>query len=192
MPLIDKLKGAAKSIDSFAGKVGNAEVNIGDNISKGFANKTVGTKFVATGKSGKAGTFAGSAANFTTATASRMARNILNPQNIAQGTAMGGAIKGAAHLATKSFNKVPGGPSIEAPLGIKMKKGVGIGLGSAAAVYTVGSSYNQYSNVQRMGSVEAQGPLPQLSYDNGTGVRDNLSATGDLVFAMNNLKHRGF
>lgn len=121
-----------------------------------------------------------------------VAKGLANPQNILQATAAGGVTKSAMLAGRKMFKKVgDGSPSIAAPLGYTLKKGPDTVLGLGLAGILAAQTANQVSTQQQIGKVEANGPLDQMSYDTGGSRSADLSATGDLVFALKNLSHRG-
>jgi hypothetical protein len=134
----------------------------------------------------------GQALDYGVRLAQQAVKRGLNPQNIAEASVTHSLGAGAVRLGQKSLKRVgDGSPSLEAPFGYKLKKSADVGLGVVGGVAAYATIHGQVSRQQQIGKVEASGPMDQLSYDTGRSRSSDLSATGDLVFALKNLNHRG-
>ncbi len=105
------------------------------------------------------------------------------------GTAIGGAGLMAGRVGSKAFNVVP--RTLPNPLGLEMKRGARWAVGLGALGIGGGFGYRDYQRQRRMGTVYPQGQMRELDYDAVPNVQqgaNDLGATGDLVFAMNNLR----
>jgi len=105
------------------------------------------------------------------------------------GTAIGGAGLVAGRMGARAFRQVP--RDLANPLGFEMKRGARWALGLGALGVGTGLGYRDYQQQRRVGTVYPQGQLRELGYDAVPNVQqgaNDLGATGDLVFALNNLR----
>ena len=105
------------------------------------------------------------------------------------GTAVGGAGLVAGRVGARAFRQVP--RDLANPLGFEMKRGARWAVGLGALGVGTGLGYRDYQQQRRVGTVYPQGQLRELGYDAVPNVPEgtnDLGATGDLVFALNNLR----
>jgi len=105
------------------------------------------------------------------------------------GLAVGGLGWQATRVGSRAFKRAP--RDLANPLGFEMKRGARWALGLGALGVGAGLGARDAQQQRRIGAVYPQGQMRELTYDAVPNVQpgaDDLGATGDLVFALNNLR----
>ena len=188
-------KGAA-----FAGKQAYRGARYATEFGAGFTEGTVNAARGVAGM-GAVNTLAGAAQTGGAAAGGRLAGHwgtaLRTGGSFAAGTtsvarAPAGLAMGAGRLISRGFMQDPAGgfgTTLNNPLGILAKRGTKWAVGLGALGVGAGLGAREGAMQRRMGHVTPYGHMPQLDYDAVPNApRQDMGATGDLVFALNNLR----
>ncbi len=181
--------GAAKAGGRAAKHMGNVAMDVGSGAARGGASTVTGNPRLRmppwqTNRAMRAGERLGAGAVHTgRGTAGFVADEL-------QHGVIGSTARAGARGAGRMFQATPPSATWYNPAGVQLTRKAKWAVGLGALGVGAGLGYGDFARGERMG-MPTYNRMQELSYggwDTPSPLQDDLGATGDLVFALNNLK----